>query len=188
MRRTRWAILAVLGPLATACAPTLRTSGSVRSAFTQSSTVAPAREIRLTPIATLSAGPRADAPSVEFAPELTLGGGSAASRAKLRASARWSDGGVAHPVLTASVEDGETRSAELSGDALTAVPAAAVVHSRLLRAGAALRFDEGSRLRVDARIDAEHSGGVGASATPDCGHQMAGHAYEFTAAFSGVEP
>ncbi len=165
MTRTRAiAVLCTVAPLLGGCAATIATSGSMRAEHARPATASATTEVRVAPVATVRTSRRPDAVSMEFTPLLTLGGTSA-PRLRLRAAARWQGRGLIHPSLTAAVDEGQARATELTGDTIAPVPVVALVRMQALRAGAAVRFERGGRLRLDARVDGEHSGGVGASAS-----------------------
>ena len=164
MRARVVALLCAAAPLVTGCAATMTTAGSLRAEHAKSSTAAAVEELRVSPVATLRTSRRADAVTVEIAPLVTLGGTSA-SRLRLRASTHWNGRGTFHPSLKASLDEGQARASELMGDTIAPVPTVALVRAQALRASAGVRYEQGGRLRINARFDAEHSGGLGASAS-----------------------
>ena len=165
MTRTRGiAVLCALVPWFSGCAATIATSGSLRLEHARSGTASPTTEIRVAPVATVRTSRRPSAVSMEIAPLLTLGGTSEA-RLRLRAAARWEGEGMVHPSFKVSMDEGHARATELAGDTIAPVPAVALVRLQAVRAGAGIRFEREGRLRLDARVDGEHSGGVGASAS-----------------------
>lgn len=161
MIRSRWG-LAACSLYAAACAPVLRTTGTARLEHVQSSIAAAATATRIAPVVTVSSDRRADAASLQIAPQMATGAGAGAG-SRMRVTAAWSGRVPARLSLSGSIEQGETRSSELSGDTLTPGPAVAAVRALQLRADAALQRQQGRRLRFDLRLATEHSEGLGAS-------------------------
>lgn len=160
--RRRLAALAVVAPLVAGCSATLRTSAVTRLEHAQSELAPASTSVRIAPVVTLSTSQRADAPSLELAPQLNTG---ATSGSRLRARLRWTGHEAWHPSLAASFEQGQTRTSELAADTLTPLPSTASISSQQLHATADLRRDYGRRTQLTAAIDGAHSAGVGASAS-----------------------
>lgn len=160
MRRLAAALAAA--PLLAACSATVRTASLTRVEHMQSMVAATASTVRLAPVISVRTDGHADAPSLELTPQVTRGG---TATTRVTAQARWSARGLLHPGISASIEDGSSRSTELAGDTIGPVPAVPVLRARMMRAALSAHIDQGRRAQLSARIDLSNSAGLGASAS-----------------------
>jgi hypothetical protein len=157
----RRAAVAGLAPWLTACIATVGTSGTTRVEQVRSAIAPPSGTVRVAPVVTIATGRSAEALSFELAPQLQQGRTSAV---RFRAAARWSGRGAGHPFVTASIEQGRSRTSEFAGDTLVALPSVETLRARQLRGAATVRFPRGRRLLLAAGAEAMRSEGLGASA------------------------